>query len=265
MNPDMGDEKQTLLRRVVAVRELAKRPPLGFLLISAFAGMQMCWRGRGAIAVGGAVAACCSSSRAQEQGGNSHKMDIMKIRMEMLELKLALASLEQSGEEKQVSELIIPDSTASSMPTATQALLLHDDVLGYCHSEGGEEDILVERLIELARLQVIELGESEAGLRSIDTAMEICPLKSKQGVHERLWMEGIAAFYTGDWARGARHFEIEMGVNGSDVEVPVWRWLCDAHNPEFGPETARKRLMPLKVDRLSTLESCFNACIVGYW
>jgi hypothetical protein len=36
-----------------------------------------------------------------------------------------------------------------------------------------------------------------------------------------------------------------MGVNGSDVEVPVWKWLCEAYNPKYGPKEATERLMPL--------------------
>jgi hypothetical protein len=36
-----------------------------------------------------------------------------------------------------------------------------------------------------------------------------------------------------------------MAVNGGDVEVPVWRWLCDAHNPALGVKAARERLLPL--------------------
>ena len=37
----------------------------------------------------------------------------------------------------------------------------------------------------------------------------------------------------------------EMAVNGVDVEVPVWRWLCDAHNPALGVKAARERLLTL--------------------
>ena len=36
-----------------------------------------------------------------------------------------------------------------------------------------------------------------------------------------------------------------MAVNGGDVEVPVWRWLCDAHTPALGVKAARERPLPL--------------------
>jgi hypothetical protein len=99
--------------------------------------------------------------------------------------------------------------------------------------------------VELARLQVIEVGDAHASLAAIDKALTITPPEQLHDLKVRLWMEGLACFYTCQWERGAAHFVAEMAVNGSDVEVPVWRWLCDAYNPKYGPAGARERLMPL--------------------
>ena len=118
--------------------------------------------------------------------------------------------------------------------------MLHAEVLAYMAKEHSS---LTEALVELARLQAIELGMSAEALRTIDTAIAITPPEKLESLRERLWMEGIAAFYEGDWERGTRHFEVEMAVNGDDVEVPAWRWLCDAHNPELGVDAARSRLL----------------------
>lgn len=123
--------------------------------------------------------------------------------------------------------------------------MLHADVLEYVASEHGD---LVEQLVELARLQVIELGESERALRTIDAAIAVTPKEKRGSLQERLWMEGLACFYTGKWERGARHFEAEISVNGADVEVPVWRWLCDAYNPQVGVKRACARLLECEHD-----------------
>jgi len=118
--------------------------------------------------------------------------------------------------------------------------MLHKDVLEYVGSEHGA---LVEKLVELARLQVIELGESDKALKTIDAAILVTPHAKRSSLQERVWMDGIASFYSGKWDRCARHFETEMAVNAVDVEVPVWRWLCDARNPNLGKTKARGRLI----------------------
>lgn len=123
--------------------------------------------------------------------------------------------------------------------------LLHSDVLKYMANEHGS---LVMELVELARLQVIELGEAENALRTINAVLAITPESKLPGLKEHLWMEGVACFYAGQWERGARHFEAEMAVNDCDVEVPVWRWLCDAKNPQLGVQQARARLLGCKHD-----------------
>ena len=133
-----------------------------------------------------------------------------------------------------------PDETAATKDKEEYQGMLHADVLAYMATEHSS---LTEALVELARLQAIELGMTAEALRTIDTAITITPAEKLDSLRERLWMEGIAAFYEGDWERGARHFEVEMAVNGDDVEVPAWRWLCDAHNPKLGVGAARSRLL----------------------
>ena len=118
--------------------------------------------------------------------------------------------------------------------------MLHSDVLQYMATE---HSALTEELVELARLQAIELGDAAGALRTVDAAIALTPAPKVRELQRRLWMEGIAAFYSGKWDRGAAHFEIEMAVNPDDVEVPVWRWLCDAHNPARGVRAARERLL----------------------
>ena len=130
--------------------------------------------------------------------------------------------------------------------TGPGGLLLHKDVINQVGEYMGSNGSLVARLIELARVCVIEIGDGGFCLRCVDAAMAACPPDQRKELHELLWVEGLGCFYAGEWERGAKHFEAEMEVNGNDVEVPVWRWLCDAHNPGIGVKEARKRLLPLR-------------------
>jgi len=123
--------------------------------------------------------------------------------------------------------------------------MFQTNVLAYAASEHAN---LVEELLELARVQVVELGEPERALRSVDAAVAITPRAKRAALQEHIWMEGLASFYAGKWERCSRHFEAEMSVNAADVEVPVWRWLCDAHNPQVGAKKARSRLLSCERD-----------------
>ena len=135
-----------------------------------------------------------------------------------------------------------PTPSTGSENTGPGGLLLHEDVLDQVGRKFGPKSEVISRLVELARVSVIELGDGEACLKCVDAAMAATPPSARGELHKLLWVEGLGCFYTGEWERGARHFEAEMAVNGGDVEVPVWRWLCDANNPSLGVKAARDRL-----------------------
>ena len=60
------------------------------------------------------------------------------------------------------------------------------------------------------------------------------------------WQRGIALYYAKRYADGAAQFESHRSVNGSDVENPVWHFLCVARHESLG--AARERVLPVGFD-----------------
>lgn len=63
------------------------------------------------------------------------------------------------------------------------------------------------------------------------------------------WKRGISLYYAGRYADGAAQFEGYQTVDGKDVENAVWRFLCQARDPQVGPEKARREILSIKDDR----------------
>ena len=61
-----------------------------------------------------------------------------------------------------------------------------------------------------------------------------------------LWQRGLAYYYAERFEEGARQFEIDLTVNGQDVEETVWRYLCQAQID--GAQAAREALLPVRND-----------------
>ncbi|MEP6541008.1 hypothetical protein NDI47_02285 [Microcoleus vaginatus GB1-A2] len=43
-----------------------------------------------------------------------------------------------------------------------------------------------------------------------------------------LWQGGLSYYYPARLAEGGKQFEIDLTVNGKDVQETVWRYLCIA-------------------------------------
>jgi hypothetical protein len=94
---------------------------------------------------------------------------------------------------------------ATNANTGPGGLLLHEDVIKRIGNENGSA---IARLVELARVSVIELGDGQQCLRCVDAAMAACPAEQHDELHALLWVEGLGCFYSGEWSRGAKHFEV---------------------------------------------------------
>jgi lipoprotein NlpI len=62
----------------------------------------------------------------------------------------------------------------------------------------------------------------------------------------RQWERGIACYYAGEFAKGARQFAEYQKFHDQDVENSVWRYLCVARTD--GMEKARAGLLPITSD-----------------
>ena len=95
------------------------------------------------------------------------------------------------------------------------------------------------RLYVLRGMACFKLGESDAAIADFDRAAQCNPTLTPS-----LWQRGLAYYYARRFTGGARQFEIDMTVNGHDVEETVWRYLCQAQ--EHGAQEARARLLPVR-------------------
>jgi lipoprotein NlpI len=67
------------------------------------------------------------------------------------------------------------------------------------------------------------------------------------GAESRQWERGIAYYYAGEFAKGAKQFELYQTYHDQDVENSVWRYLCVARTE--GVEKAQANMLPISEDR----------------
>lgn len=115
---------------------------------------------------------------------------------------------------------------AKCVPDYTKVLSLLPDNIPALHRRG-------EAYFRLGRFR-----ESVA-----DFDKELSLDASREPYH---WQRGISLYYAGDYARGARQFELHRTVNGDDVENAAWHYLCVAR--QSGVEKARQSLLPVGPD-----------------
>ena len=77
-------------------------------------------------------------------------------------------------------------------------------------------------------------GRIKKALSLLDAAYYLFPEQRAQ-----LWQRGIACYYGGRYEDGAAQFELDMEVNGCDVEEVLWHFLCNCKL--WGVSGARER------------------------
>ncbi len=120
------------------------------------------------------------------------------------------------------------------------------------HSDLASERQRLTRRIEADRpdprvyiqrgIVAFKLGEIAAAIADFDRAEHLDP-----ALTPTLWQRGLAYYYAGRFADGVRQFEIDLTVNGHDVEETVWRYLCQAQLQ--GVVSARASLYHVHQDR----------------
>jgi lipoprotein NlpI len=86
-----------------------------------------------------------------------------------------------------------------------------------------------------------KLGDITEAIDDFDRAEHLNPALTPY-----LWQRGLAYYYAERFADGARQFEVDLTVNGHDVEETVWRYLCQAQ--VHGAPAARAGLLPVRHD-----------------
>lgn len=79
-------------------------------------------------------------------------------------------------------------------------------------------------------------------LADFNRMIELDPARERQ-----LWERGIVQYYLGQYAEGARQFELYQTYYDQDVENSVWRYLCQVRATDA--EQARRQMLPIERDR----------------
>jgi lipoprotein NlpI len=135
----------------------------------------------------------------------------------------------QNDVEKTLSEALAAAKKGPSeqaVELLTQALSAKPDLAAGYYLRGREN---------------FRLGRIKESRSDFDKYVELRPqLESQQ------WERGITYFYAGDFAKGAKQFELYQTFHDQDVENSVWRYLCMV--PDEGIEKAQKTMLPIARD-----------------
>jgi tetratricopeptide (TPR) repeat protein len=96
-----------------------------------------------------------------------------------------------------------------------------------------------------------QLGDIAASIEDFDRAERLTPTLTPY-----LWQRGIAYYYAERFEDGAQQFEVDLTVNGHDVEETLWRYLCQAQL--HGVDAARGRLLPVCNDSRPVMNKVYE-------
>jgi lipoprotein NlpI len=85
-------------------------------------------------------------------------------------------------------------------------------------------------------------GKVAESLAEFDKYVALMP-----DAESRQWERGITCYYAGEFAKGAKQFELYQTYHDQDVENSVWRYLCVARSD--GIEKAQANMLPITSDR----------------
>jgi len=68
---------------------------------------------------------------------------------------------------------------------------------------------------------LLAAGDADAALELFNAALE-----RDQALRPQLWQRGLALYYAGRFAEGAKQFVSDLTVNGDDAEEVVWARAC---------------------------------------
>ena len=81
-------------------------------------------------------------------------------------------------------------------------------------------------------------------------------VKLRPEFESRQWERGIAYFYNGDFAQGAKQFELYQTFHNQDVENSTWRYLCLV--PLEGVDKAKETMLPIDRDPRTPMMEIFD-------
>lgn len=86
-------------------------------------------------------------------------------------------------------------------------------------------------------------GQIENSVADFDKYVELEPKGES-----RQWERGISLYYAGEYAKGAKQFELYQTYHDQDVENSAWRYLCMARDKDGGVAKAQENMLPIEND-----------------
>ncbi|MGI0489074.1 tetratricopeptide repeat protein [Pantanalinema rosaneae CENA516] len=104
----------------------------------------------------------------------------------------------------------------------------------------------------MAHFKLAQIPES---LRDFDYATQL-----DANLIPYLWQRGLSLYYADRFTEAANQFELDLTVNGRDIEETIWLYLCIARLE--GGDVARNRLVrtvyPVRQDPRSFMQSIYD-------
>jgi lipoprotein NlpI len=96
-----------------------------------------------------------------------------------------------------------------------------------------------------------QAGRIKASVADFNKHVELSPQYAS-----RQWERGLSLYYAGQYAAGAKQFELYQTYHDQDVENSAWRYLCSAKVD--GVEKARQNMLPIERDPRVPLMEVFD-------
>ena len=94
-------------------------------------------------------------------------------------------------------------------------------------------------------------GKVAQSVADFDKYVELSPR-----AESRQWERGISMYYAGEYAKGAKQFELYQTFHDQDVENSAWRYLCVAKSE--GVEKAQANMLPIDNDSRVPMMQIFD-------
>lgn len=77
-----------------------------------------------------------------------------------------------------------------------------------------------DKLISIGSQKLLN-GDFESAMWAFDTAALLYPSCSP-----KLWQRGLCCYFMGKFEEGMKQFEMDMDLNGGDIEEVIWNFIC---------------------------------------
>ena len=141
-------------------------------------------------------------------------------------------------EDEQEEDLLQKAAQASSRGDSEQAIAVLSEVI----AKNPKQSLAYY----LRGRENFRAGKIKQSVSDLDKHVELA-VAADPKAEARQWERGISYYYTGEFEKGARQFELYQTFHDQDVENSTWRYLCVARAE--GVEKARKTLLPISDDR----------------